>query len=110
MGVGAAYARAALGGLDGTRRRIFEALRDPAIPCDTPASAGAFYYFVTRPHGARFDDDGGTADSRASGRGDPGLRVRRDGRLYLRISYGALDAETVHEGIARLTRGLQQLA
>ena len=94
----------------GTRQRIFEALRDPAIPCHTPASAGAFYYFVT----VHTPLDSMTMVERlirrASGRGDPGRRVRRDGRLYTRVSYGALDAETVHEGIARLTRGLQQLA
>jgi aspartate/methionine/tyrosine aminotransferase len=31
-----------------------------------------------------------------------------DGRCYLRIAYGALSPETVHEGMDRLTRGLKE--
>jgi aspartate/methionine/tyrosine aminotransferase len=108
--VGAAYARAALEGLDRTRRRIFEALRDPAIPCHTPASAGAFYYFVTvhTPLDSMTMVERLIREHRVAA--IPGAAFGATDGCTLRISYGALDAETVHEGITRLTRGLQQLA
>ena len=108
--VGAGYARARLDDLDLTRQRILAALRDPSVPCDTPESDGAFYYFVK----IRSRLDSMTMVERLIREhrvaAIPGTAFGEARGCTLRISYGALDADTVHEGISRLTRGLQQLA
>jgi aspartate/methionine/tyrosine aminotransferase len=108
--VGAGYARAQLAGLDRTRRKILEMLGDPAVPCETPEPKGAFYYFVR----VRTELDSMTFVERLIREhrvaAIPGSAFGVPAGCTLRISYGALDAETVSEGIARLTRGIEALA
>src|SRR5262245_31948687 len=108
--VGAGYARAHLASLDRLRRQIFAALGDPSVPCDVADSRGAFYFFIRvhreldplrlverliREH--RIAVIPGSAFGAADG-------------CYLRVSYGALDAETVSEGVTRLTTGLRAIS
>jgi aspartate/methionine/tyrosine aminotransferase len=108
--VGAGYARAHLGGLDRTRRRIFEALGDASVPCDSPEVEGAFYYFlkVHTPLDSMAVVERLIREHRVAA--IPGSAFGAVGGCYLRISYGALDEATVNEGLARLVRGLRALA
>jgi aspartate/methionine/tyrosine aminotransferase len=107
--VGRAYARSAVEALDCTRQAIHRALTSPGVPCDTPAPAGAFYFFI-----------------RVRSALDPlhlAERLIREHRVaampgsafgamegcYLRVSYGALEERTAAEGIERLTSGLRAI-
>lgn len=106
--VGQAYASARLADLDALRRLIFDKLADPDVPCEVTPVGGAFYYLVRvsssldslalterliREH--RVAVIPGSAFGDAEG-------------CSIRISYGALDAESVKEGIGRLVQGLKQ--
>jgi aspartate/methionine/tyrosine aminotransferase len=107
---GAAYARSHLDRLDRVRRGILAALRDPSVPCETAEVLGAFYYFVRVP---------GSLDPLRLAE-----RLIREHRVAvipgsafgvlngctLRVSYGALDEQTVTVGIGRLTDGLKRIA
>jgi aspartate/methionine/tyrosine aminotransferase len=105
--VGRAYAGTHLAELDGLRRLIFEALDDPAVPCDVPAADGAFYYLV-RVHSTL---DPLTLTERLIRRHQvaviPGSAFG-DAGCSIRISYGALRPESVAEGAGRLVRGLRE--
>ena len=108
--VGAGYARAHLAGLDRTRRKILNMLGDPAVPCETPEPEGAFYYFLR----VRTELDSMAFVERLIREhrvaAIPGSAFGVTEGCTVRISYGALDAETVNEGMTRLTRGLMALA
>jgi len=106
---GPAYARPHLTGLAGTRAYIYQALSDPAVPCDVPLSQGAFYFFIRvetampalaltehliREHGVAVL---------------PGSAFGATVGCFLRVSYGALDDETAREGTRRLVAGLKGL-
>jgi aspartate/methionine/tyrosine aminotransferase len=107
--VGQAYASVRLAGLDALRRLIFHALADPDVPCEVTPVGGAFYYLV-RVSSKR--------DSLALTE-----RLIREHRVAvipgsafgdiegcsIRISYGALDADSVKEGIGRLVEGLRAI-
>lgn len=107
--VGASYARARLPGLDAMRRRIHATLADPSVPCDVPASGGAFYFFL-RVH-SRLDALALTERLIREHRVAvvPGSAFGAAEGCYLRVSYGALDERTATEGIGRLAEGLKRL-
>jgi aspartate/methionine/tyrosine aminotransferase len=92
------------------RRTILTALSDPSVPCDAPASKGAFYYFV-RAHttlDAMTLTERLIRDHRVAV--IPGSAFGATQGCYLRVSFGALDESTVQEGIGRLVTGLKALA
>jgi aspartate/methionine/tyrosine aminotransferase len=108
--VGRVYARGHLTELDSMRRSIFEALSQPAVPCDVPSADGAFYYLV-RVHS--------TLDSMALCERlirehrvatIPGSAFADPASCSIRISYGALDPDSMAEGMRRLVAGLRALA
>lgn len=107
--VGRTYATDRLAGLDATRRQIYEALSDPAVPCDVPAAGGAFYYLL-RAHTAM---DPMTLTERLIREHQvaviPGSAFADAAPCSVRISYGALDAGTVAEGLGRLVGGLRAI-
>jgi aspartate/methionine/tyrosine aminotransferase len=106
LGVGRAYTAAPVRELAALRKSIFAALADPGVPCDVTPVGGAFYYLVQ----VRAAVDPLTLTERL-------IRTHRvavipgsafgDGGCSLRISYGALDARSVSEGIGRLVEGLR---
>lgn len=110
LAVGRAHAAPHLAALDATRRRMQAVLASSGMPCDPPASEGAFYFFV-RVHTAldamtlaeRLIRDHRVAVVPGSAFGDAG-------RCSLRVSYGALDGATAAAGIERLAAGLRALA
>jgi len=108
--VGRAHAAAHLASLDATRRLIFDRLSAADVPCDVPAADGAFYYLV-RAH-TKIDSmalaERLIREHRVAA--IPGSAFADAAPCSIRISYGALDAQTVAEGIGRLVAGLRALA
>jgi aspartate/methionine/tyrosine aminotransferase len=108
--VGRSFAGAHLARLDVTRRAIFDALSSPDVPCDVPSPDGAFYYLV-RVH-SRMDSmtlaERLIREHRVAT--IPGSAFADPSPCSVRISYGALDAESVNEGMRRLVSGLRQIA
>jgi aspartate/methionine/tyrosine aminotransferase len=108
--VGAPYARAELARLDTLRRHVLATLGDPAVPCDVPPAPGAFYFFL-RVHTML---DSMTLSERLIREHRvaviPGSAFGVTSGCYLRMSYGALDADTATEGIGRLATGLRAIA
>jgi aspartate/methionine/tyrosine aminotransferase len=110
LGVGRSYAAAHVDRLNATRRTIFDALSQPDVPCDVPPSLGAFYYLL-RVHS---DMDSMTLAERLIREHRvatiPGSAFADASPCSIRISYGALDADSILEGIRRLAEGLRALA
>jgi aspartate/methionine/tyrosine aminotransferase len=107
MAVGPAYSRQYLPGLAEVRNIVMAELRSLEPLCTTPSPDGAFYCFL-----------------RVNAEADPmslAERLIRTHRVavipghafgmadgcYFRMAYGALEKETVSEGIGRLVRGLR---
>jgi aspartate/methionine/tyrosine aminotransferase len=107
LAVGREYPRAHLPRLDAMRRHILDALSDETLPCDVPPVEGAFYYLV-RVHTAidsmtlveRLIKEHRVATVPGSAFADPN-------GCSIRVSYGALDSETMDEGLERLVAGLR---
>jgi aspartate/methionine/tyrosine aminotransferase len=110
LAVGRPHAAAHLGGLDKTRRSIFETLSAADVPCDVPSADGAFYYLV-RSHSTL---DAMTLTERLIREHRvaviPGSAFADAAPCSVRISFGALDADSIHEGVGRLVAGLRALA
>jgi aspartate/methionine/tyrosine aminotransferase len=110
LAVGRSFAGARLAGLDATRRKIFEALSAGDVPCDVPTPDGAFYYLVR----VRSSLDSMTICERLIREHRvatiPGSAFADPSPCSVRISYGALDSESVIEGLRRLVGGLRALA
>jgi aspartate/methionine/tyrosine aminotransferase len=108
--VGRAFAGAHIERLDVTRRAIFKALSSPDVPCDVPSPDGAFYYLV-RVHSTL---DSMTLAERLIREHRvatiPGSAFADPSPCSVRISYGALDSDSVIEGLRRLVGGLQAIA
>jgi len=107
--IGRDYPRSHLEGLDRMRHGIFEALSDPAVPCDVPSVEGAFYYLV-RVH-ATIDSmtlvERLIREHRVAA--IPGSAFADPARCSIRISYGALDRDALAVGLERLVSGLRAL-
>jgi aspartate/methionine/tyrosine aminotransferase len=110
LAVGRSYAAAHVARLDATRRTMFGALGQPDVPCDVPAALGAFYYLL-RVH-ARMDSMTLTERLIREHRVAtiPGSAFADPSPCSIRISYGALDADSILEGTRRLISGLRALA
>jgi aspartate/methionine/tyrosine aminotransferase len=110
LDVGRTFAGAHVERLDTMRRTIFDALSSPDVPCDVPSPDGAFYYLV-RVHSAL---DSMTLAERLIREYRvatiPGSAFADPSPCSIRISYGALDSESIIEGLHRLVRGLRALA
>lgn len=110
LGVGAPYSTSRLEALNGTRRQMYAALSAAGMPCDVPLSDGAFYFFL-RVH----------CDLPPMALAEQLIRAHKvaviPGSAFgvtqgcsIRVSYGALGAETVTEGLGRLVEGLRTIA
>ncbi len=106
--VGPSYCRAKVAGLASVRRRVLDAFAHAPDVCTVPRPEGAFYCLV-RVHlpldpmavVERLIREHGVAAV-------PGTAFGMSG-CTLRVSYGALDADTVAEGITRLIDGLRAM-
>jgi aspartate/methionine/tyrosine aminotransferase len=110
LAVGRSFAGAHVERLDTMRRSIFAALSAPEVPCDVPSPDGAFYYLV-RVH-SRLDSmtlaERLIREHRVAT--IPGSAFADPSPCSVRISYGALDSDSVIEGLRRLVGGLRALA
>jgi aspartate/methionine/tyrosine aminotransferase len=108
--VGRAHAAAYVEHLDATRRLIFDILQADDVPCDVPPADGAFYYLL-RAH-SRLDSMALTERLIREHRVAviPGSAFADTAPSSIRISYGALDADSIAEGVGRLVSGLRALA
>jgi aspartate/methionine/tyrosine aminotransferase len=96
--------------LDQIRAMMAEALSQPGVPCHAPQALGAFYYFLR----VQTSMDAMTMTERLIREHQvaviPGPAFGASDGCHLRVSYGALDAETAESGINRLVSGLKALA
>jgi len=108
--VGRSFAAPHIARLDTMRRAIFDALSRPDVPCDVPPAEGAFYYLL-RVHSSmdslqmteRLIREHRVATI-------PGSAFADSSPCSIRISYGALDPDSIIEGLRRLIDGLRALA
>jgi aspartate/methionine/tyrosine aminotransferase len=107
--VGAAYCRPQVDTLAGVRESVRHELQSIADICEAPPAAGAFYYLL-RVHATL---DPFTLAERLIREHQvaviPGSAFGLTQGCYLRISYGALDKESVAAGVLRLVRGLRAI-
>jgi aspartate/methionine/tyrosine aminotransferase len=106
--VGATWATDRLVGLNTTRRKMREALGAGGMPVDVIVPDGAFYFFMR----VRSTMDPMTLTERLIREHKvavmPGSAFGAAG-CALRVSYGALDADSVAEGLTRLVTGLRTI-
>jgi aspartate/methionine/tyrosine aminotransferase len=105
LGVGARYCRAQVEILSDVRRMVLARFADLGDLCEVPRPDGAFYCLIrvrtaldSLTLASRLISDHGVAVVPGSAFGLTGC--------YLRVSYGALDPDTVAAGMARLVGGL----
>jgi aspartate/methionine/tyrosine aminotransferase len=107
--VGAAYCREKLAELTRVRTHVLERLRGAGTACHFPAAEGAFY-FLLQVETARTPLEVVTELVRDHQVAViPGSAVGLTTGCPLRVSYGALQPETVVEGIERLVTGLRAI-
>jgi aspartate/methionine/tyrosine aminotransferase len=108
--VGRGHAAAHVEQLDATRRLIFDILDADDVPCEVPVAEGAFYYLL-RSHSTL---DSMTLTERLIREhrvaAIPGSAFADPSPSSIRISYGALDADSIAEGVGRLVSGLRALS
>jgi aspartate/methionine/tyrosine aminotransferase len=107
--VGARYCRERIPALDATRRKALARLAAASDVCEVPAAAGAFYFLLRLRRrvdpvvlAERLVREHGVATI-------PGTAFGVTADPTLRVSYGALQPESVAEGIDRLVNGLVAL-
>ena len=109
MQVGSSYPRAHAARIGALRTRVYTALTDPSVPCDTADVCGAFYYFVR----VRTSMNSMTLAERLIREHRvaviPGEAFGITDTCAMRVSFGALDEATVDEGLGRLTAGLTKI-
>lgn len=110
LDVGPAYCRPKIRALDEVRRLIARALEPLSGICEALPAEGAFYVFLRVRSGL----DSVVLTERLIREHRiavlPGTTFGGGGACTLRISYGALDAASAEEGMARLSAGLRALA
>jgi len=109
LSAGADYCRRHLAGLAGVRARVLEELARIADICEVPTPDGAFYCLLR----VRTSLDSYAVAERLITAHRvavvPGAAFGMTGGCYLRVSYGALEAGTVMEGVGRLVEGLRAI-
>ena len=109
MRVGAGYCRAQVERLAAVREMVMSELSELEDRCAVPPADGAFYFFLKldtemKPLALveRLVKEHGVAAI-------PGNAFGMENGCYLRVAYGALQPETVAEGVGRLARGIKTI-
>jgi aspartate/methionine/tyrosine aminotransferase len=107
--VGANYCKEKIGAIASVRQLALESLKRLEGLCTIAPADGAFYFFlkVHTKLGAFELAERLIREHRVAVM--PGTTFGMDDGCYLRVAYGALQKETVAEGIERLVRGLQTI-
>ena len=107
--IGRRYAAPAVESLGRLREIIRGHLTQADVPCDTPDTDGAFYFFIR----VRAEIDPMHLVERLVREHKvavmPGVAFGATSGCYLRVSYGTLDEHTAAQGIGRLTTGLREI-
>jgi aspartate/methionine/tyrosine aminotransferase len=108
--VGRAHADQPRPELEAARRLVQEVLGQPDVPCDLPPADGAFYVFprIRTALSSMALAERLVREHRVAV--VPGAAFGDDRQCPVRVSYGALDRETLREGLDRLAAGLRALA
>jgi len=109
LAVGAGYCRRHLAGLAIVRAHVLEAFASIADICEVPRPDGAFYCL---PRVCTSLDSYALAERLITEHRvavGPGAAFGMTDGCYLRVSYGALEADTVMEGVGRLVEGLKAI-
>lgn len=109
LGAGAAYCRERVGALKPVREHMYERLAEVSDLCDAPRTAGAFYCLLrlhVRADALRVAERL-VREHRVAV--IPGTAFGLAESCHLRVSFGALDAATVEEGVDRLAHGLRAI-
>ena len=105
---GRAYCDRHVATLASVRARVLERLSAIGDLCEVPTAAGAFYCLLR----IRTAMDAMTLAERLIREHRvatvPGTTFGLNDGCYLRVSYGALAADTVDEGVGRLVQGLKE--
>ena len=106
---GRAYCDRHVATLAGVRARVLERLSAVGDWCEIPTAAGAFYCLlrIRSPMDAMTLAERLIREHRVAT--VPGTTFGLTDGCYLRVSYGALEADTVDEGVGRLVGGLKVL-
>ncbi|MGH8671111.1 MAG: aminotransferase class I/II-fold pyridoxal phosphate-dependent enzyme, partial [Burkholderiales bacterium] len=109
LSVGSGYCKGKLRDLAAVRERVLSTLGELRGYCTVVGSEGAFYCYVkvdtamqSMELTQRLVREYGVAVI-------PGTAFGMDGDCTLRVSYGALEQQTVMEGIGRFVRGVQAI-
>jgi aspartate/methionine/tyrosine aminotransferase len=107
--VGASYCRPQVDTLAAVRELVREELRAIADICEVPPATGAFYYLlrVQTPLDPFTLAERLIREHRVAA--IPGSAFGLTQGCYLRISYGALDKDSVAAGVSRLVQGLRAI-
>ncbi len=110
LSAGPEYCRSNIDRVGQVRRMVLDELHAVRSFCTIPPTQGAFYFLIkvdtklapmtvverlVREHGVAVI---------------PGTTFGLDQGCYLRVAYGALDADTIAEGMGRLVQGLKSIA
>jgi len=113
MRVGAGYCRAQVERLAAVREMVMNELSKLEDRCVVPPADGAFYFFLKLDTGMkplalveRLVKEHGVAAIPGNAFGMP---IQDEDGCYLRVAYGALQPETVAEGVGRLARGIRKI-
>jgi aspartate/methionine/tyrosine aminotransferase len=110
LAAGNAYCRGKIDGFAAVRQMVLDELSSLHPFCTIPPALGAFYFLLRLDTQLapmtvveRLVREFGVAVI-------PGTTFGIEHGCYLRVAYGALDAQTTSEGIGRLVRGLRAIA
>jgi aspartate/methionine/tyrosine aminotransferase len=109
MAAGADYCRRYVEQLADVRRLVIDRLRSIGDRAVAPPADGAFYFFLRLHTESKPLALVERLVREFSVAAIPGNAFGMEDGCYLRIAYGALQKETVAEGIGRLTRGIEAL-
>jgi aspartate/methionine/tyrosine aminotransferase len=106
---GPGYCRAYVEGIDAVRQMCLQRLQELAPHCVVPEANGAFYLLARlhTPLSSMAVVEQLVREHQVAV--IPGSGFGLNDACYLRIAYGALEADTVEDGMDRLVRGLQTI-
>lgn len=106
---GRSYCMEKLPGLEEARGLVLRAVEELGDSCEVPAAEGAFYFFLrlkSRLSSMSFVERL-VREHRVAV--IPGSAFGLEDGCQLRVSYGALDSESVSEGVGRLVQGIRTI-
>lgn len=108
--VGKSYPQAAVSRLGQTRRSIIGRFQSIRHHCDYSLPQGAFYFLIKVHTALTAIELVELLIQNFKVAAIPGSAFGQTQGCYVRIAYGALDTQTIEQGMERLTQGIQNLS